>query len=91
MPDDSTNASTPAPVSSTGSPGSSRKGASTAPRLKVHEGRMNAETFCKVKNLGQGIVVRLKIFLSDADDTEMDKTLAEWESVFDKAMNRVTQ
>jgi len=68
-------------------PSSSKKKSSTP---KQKEPTMNVVSFCATKKYNKGIQARLTIFLRKAGDPDAEKTFADWEKVYEQAMNRVT-
>ena len=50
------------------------------------EGKMNLQTFIAIRKYKRGIESRLKIYLIENNDAEVDKTLAEWDSIYQKEM-----
>jgi len=55
------------------------------------EPRINAETFCAINGYGEGIRRRLYCFLMEAGETEHEKSVKEWEAIYESAMNRITE
>lgn len=54
------------------------------------EAKVNAGTYCSVRKYPRSIASRLGIFLLKSNDEKKEKTMQEWDKVYDKAMNRVT-
>ena len=55
------------------------------------EPRISNEVFCSINGYPEGIRRRLYIFLMEAGEVEHNKTVREWEVIYESAMNRVTQ
>lgn len=54
------------------------------------EPRISNEVFCSINGYPEGIRRRLYIFLMEAGETEYEKSVKEWEAIFESAMNRET-
>jgi hypothetical protein len=62
-----------------------------APQAVEPEPRVSTEVFCSINGYPEGIRRRLYIFLMEAGEVEHNKTVREWEVIYESAMNRVTQ
>lgn len=56
----------------------------------VESAKVNLAAFCVIRKHEIGISARLKVWLSEANDLDEDKTLEAWDEIYEKAMNRVT-
>lgn len=55
------------------------------------DAKINVQTFCAIKKYPRSIVSRLEIYLLETKDTKKERTVSDWEKVYDKAMNRITK